>query len=204
LNYLTNLNLDSAPNFHRIKVIYEDKDHLAISAREFADFLGTMFKVWWANRDRYGAVQPFQWYADNIIDNKISLNCEISGDCAYRWFYLGPEGEASHCGIGGDYRALSYGNIKDRSIYDILHDRQRDEMAKRQIVLAETKCKDCCFWRICHGGCPIAAYLKNGDFHHPAPSCEETTTFFEKYFEPITGIKVDLKRDSRERQEYPA
>jgi len=194
LNYLTNINLDCAPIFHRIKVIYEDKDRLAISAEEFADFLGAIFKAWWADRDRYGAIQPFQWYADNIIDHKNSLTCEISGDCAYKWFYLGPEGEASHCGIGGDYGALSYGNIKDRSIHDILHDRQRDEMAKRQTVLLETKCKGCRFWRICHGGCPIAAYINSGDFNHPAPSCEETTIFFEKYFEPITGISVDLER----------
>ena len=139
LNYLTNLNLGSAPNFHRVKVFYEDKDHLAISPEEFADFLGTIFKLWWADRNRYGAVQPFQWYTDNIIDNRNSLNCEISGDCAFKWFYLGPEGEASHCGIAGDYQVRSYGNIRNRSLYEILHDRQRNEMAKRQIVLAKTK-----------------------------------------------------------------
>lgn len=202
LNYLTNLNLESAPNFHRVKILYEDKDHLAISAQEFADFLGAIFKVWWSNRDRFGAIQPFQWYVDNILDKKKSLNCEISGDCSYNWLYLGPEGEASHCGIAGDYQVLSYGNIKNRSIHEILHDRQRDEMAKRQIVLAETKCKDCRFWQICHGGCPVAAYVKHGNFNHPAPSCEETMIFLEKYFEPITGVKVDLKRAPREIRGY--
>jgi uncharacterized protein len=190
-HHLANLNVSSAPNFHPVRIFYEDKESVAITGEEFADFLGPIFKTWWENRERYGAVQPFQWYADTLISRRENLPCDFAGVCAYHWFFLSPEGEASHCGIAGDYRLLSYGQIQKRSIWDILHDSQRDPMVRRQTTLPQTLCRDCRCWPICHGGCPVSAWRTNGTFESRAPSCEETRIFMERYFEPITGWRPE-------------
>ena len=52
--HLVNLNLAAPPNFHRVQIFYEDKQDLAVSGSEFADFLGSFFETWWRNR---GAVR---------------------------------------------------------------------------------------------------------------------------------------------------
>lgn len=188
-HHLSNLNPRCPPIFHPVKVVGPDEHDLRIDAEEFADFLGAIFPVWWANRARYRGVQPFQWYVDNLIEGKRQLVCEISGECSNRWFYIGPEGEASHCGIAGDYAALSYGNIRDRSVEDILMDPQRDAMKARPKLLREGPCRECRFWDVCHGGCPVSALVAHGRMDVPAPSCDETKIFLERYFEPITGVR---------------
>lgn len=190
--YLTNLNTRSHPNFNQVKIYREDKNNLAITGEEFADFLGAIFPVWLKNQDRYPNIQPFSGYLRNVRDHDLSSVCESSGTCSYKWIYIGPEGETSQCGRTGDYKVLSYGNIKDFTLEEIIHHPQRNKLAERQTVLPEKECKNCRFWGICHGGCPLDAFMTCNDFLQRAPRCDTTRIFMEKYFEPITGLYADF------------
>ncbi len=190
--YLTNLNTRSHPNFNQVKLFGDDKTNLAISGEEFADFLGAIFPVWYKHMDRYPNVQPFSQYLRNIRDKDFSSICESSGTCSYKWIYIGPEGETSHCGRTGDYGVLPYGNLKEKTFRDIMKDPQRKQLADRQLYLPENDCIGCRFWGICHGGCPLDAYMTNQNFLSKSPRCETTKVFIEKYFEPVTGLKADF------------
>jgi uncharacterized protein len=194
--YLTNLNIRSHPNFNQIKMFGEDKHNLDISGEEFADFLGAIFPEWWKNRHRYPNVQPFARFTQYIQDHTLSLVCELSGSCSHKWLYIGPDGETSQCGRAGDYNIFQYGNIKDRSFQEIMQDGKRDQFLERQIQLPKTECKDCRFWGICHGGCPLDAYMIYQDFTHRSPSCDAVRIFIERYFEPITGLKADFRPEN--------
>ncbi|MBN2519422.1 MAG: radical SAM protein [Bacteroidales bacterium] len=191
--YLTNLNIRSHPNFNQVKIYGEDKNNLAITGEEFADFLGAIFPVWFKYQDRYPNVQPFSRLLMNVKDHSLSMVCESSGICSFRWIYIGPDGETSQCGRAGDYSILSYGNLRNNTFEEIMHSPQRNQLAERQSILPETECKNCRFWGICHGGCPLDAFMTYGDFMNAAPSCEATKIFMEKYFEPVTGLSVDFK-----------
>jgi uncharacterized protein len=190
--YLTNLNTRSHPNFNQVKIYREDKNNLSITSEEFADFLGAIFPVWLKNKERYPNVQPFSDILRNVKDKDLATVCESSGACSYKWIYIGPEGETSHCGRTGDYHVLTYGNIKDLTFEEIMHHPKRNQLAERQSVLPEKECKDCRFWGICHGGCPLDAYMTYDAFMHPSPRCNTTKIFMEKYFEPITGLHADF------------
>jgi len=190
--YLTNLNPRSHPNFNQVKIYDEDTHKLAITGEEFADFLGAIFPVWYKNKERYPNVQPFSDYLRNVRDCDLTSVCESSGNCSHKWIYIGPEGETSHCGRTGDHYVLSYGNIKDYTFEEIMHHPQRDQLTRRQSVLASTVCRNCRFWGICHGGCPLDAYMTSGDFIRRSPRCETTRVFMEKYFEPVTGLHADF------------
>lgn len=87
---------------------------------------------------------------------------------------------------------LSYGNIRDRSLSEIMGDRQRDQFVERQAKLPHGECKGCRFWGMCHGGCPLDAYQQTGSFIHKSPDCEIIRTFVPKYLEPITGCRADF------------
>jgi uncharacterized protein len=190
--YLTNLNTHSHPNFNQVKIFGDDQSKLSITSEAYADFLGAIFPVWYKNIDRYPNVQPFSQFLKNIRDKDFSTICESSGTCSYKWIYIGPEGETSQCGRTGDYNVLNYGNLKDKSFREIMISPHRKQLAERQAYLPDNECKNCRFWGICHGGCPLDAFMTHNSFMKPSPRCETTKIFIEKYFEPITGLQVDF------------
>lgn len=190
--YLTNLNIRSHPNFNVVKIVGPDPHNLAISGEEFADFLGAIFPVWYRHQDRYPDVQPFSRLLKNVLYKDKSLVCEVSGNCSHHWIYIGPDGETSQCGNAGDHHLLSFGNIKSSTFEEIMNHPDRDLMAKRQDILPLNECKECRFWGICHGGCPLDALMAYGDIMRSSPSCEATKVFIQRYFEPVTGLTVDL------------
>jgi uncharacterized protein len=191
---LSNLKLSGVFNLHPV-VVYEndDKNNIAITPLEFAEFLGKIFPVWWEHQGRYPEVQPFKSLINNYREGPHRLCCTESGACAYSHSYIGPDGHASHCGRSSDWDIISYGNIQDRSLGEIFEDEQRNEFVKRTELLPSTECNNCSFWGICHGGCPLDSYNKHKDFLHKTEWCEATKVFLEKYFEPITTLKANFR-----------
>jgi uncharacterized protein len=194
--FLTNINLRTSPCLNMVWVYGEDKHNLAISPEEFAHFLGAIFPVWWKHRDRYPHVRPFEGMVRTVADHNFGLVCENTGACAYNWIYIGPEGHTSQCGKSGDYSLAAYGLIQDRSLDEILNDRRRDLIASREEYLPESECRDCRFWGICHGGCPVDSLMTYGDYLHRSPDCAATRIFMEKYFEPITGLRAEFPKQA--------
>ena len=190
--FLENMNLNAGICYNVVKLFEEDTYDLKVTVDEWADWMGAIFEEWYKHRDRYPGVMPFTSIMKSMEENVKYLGCEDSGSCAYGWMYIGPTGKVSHCGRAGDYGMLDYGHIKDKTIKEILEDEQREVLAQRNKVLSEGECKDCRFWAICHGGCPLDANMSNKDFHTRYPFCGSKPKLYEKYIEPITGIKVDF------------
>jgi len=188
---LSNFKLSGGFMMNPVLIYGDDKNDIAITPEEYCDFLGTIFPYWYKHKDRFPMVDPFNNMMRNVRDKQISLGCSDAGDCAYHYAYIGPKGEASQCGRAGDWGIISYGNIKDRSLIDIYNDKSRDILVERTEMLPEGDCKDCRFWYICHGGCPLDAYSKHNEFLRKSSWCEAKKGFLEKYFEPITGLKAE-------------
>ncbi len=194
-HYLTNFKMSGGFNMNPVLIYGEDKDDIAITPLEFADFLGAIFPYWWEHRSRFPDVNPFKSILSNYDEQgrNLSLGCVDSGNCAYSHVYIGPEGETSQCGRAGDWEINSYGNIKDRPLLDIFKDPQREEFINRTAYLKDADCKGCRFWELCHGGCPLDAYHKHREFMHKTMWCEAKEVFLEKYFEPVTGMKFNME-----------
>ena len=111
--------------------------------------------------------------------------CSDSGTCAYQHINVLADGSLSHCGRSADWGLLNYGSIFDTTFAQALADPQRDELDRRNAVLPDSECKDCRFWSICHGGCPLDAWSQAGGFLHKSEWCYAKKGFIEKYFEPI-------------------
>jgi len=189
--FLSNLKMTGGFMLNPVLVYGEDKENIGLTQEEYADFLGAIFPYWWKHRDRYSQVSPFKMFVENIIEKKQTNGCEDTGNCAYGHVYIGPSGEASQCGRAGDWEIISYGNINERSLLDIMQDEQREQFIKRNDILFEGECKDCPFWNFCHGGCPLDSYIKHKDFKHRTNRCEGKKLFLEKYFLPITGARIE-------------
>lgn len=188
-NYLTNLS--DTVCFNSIYVYGEDVHDLRITGEEFADFLGAIFPLWLKHKDKIN-VRPFNDLYDFALNQQGKLVCEVAGNCTNRWMYIGPTGETSHCGKMGDYDLVSYGNIKDVEINEVINDLKRKQFIERLSILKEGECKDCRFWRICHGGCMVDSIMSNGNKNTVGLSCIWTKRFMENYLEPILNVRVDF------------
>ncbi len=188
---MTNLNATSPPAFNMIYCFVADENSIGITPEEYADFLGEILHLYWENPDRFGHIKPIATIID-VIQGKGGLVCDYSGKCANNWMYIGPQGQTSHCGKGGDFNFIQYGNIQDVSIHDVLYHPKREPFITRQLTLTKGPCRDCRFWGICHGGCPMDAYAAYRDFNRETGVCKWIKRFVEVYLEPITGLKVNM------------
>jgi uncharacterized protein len=191
--YLTNMKLSSGPCFNPVKIFDNDIHNLDITAEETANWLGKIYEVWYKNRDRFPNVKPFETITKNLEGKGVSVGCEDSGACAYNWAYIGPTGNTSQCGRSGDYHILDYGNIQDQTLEEVFQNKQREKLKKRTKILAEGDCKDCRYWSVCHGGCPLDSFMEYEDFNRKYPKCGEKQLLYEKYIEPLTGLKADYR-----------
>lgn len=193
--FLSNLSLTGGFMLNPVLIYGTDKSDIAITPMEYVDFLGQIFPVWWKHRDRYEDVDPFKMIVRNVIDHEDSLGCVDSGRCAYSHLYIGPDGETSQCGRSGDWDMISYGSINERSIREIMEDPKRQELLDRIAYLHENDCKDCRFWGICHGGCPLDAWKRGYGIMRKSEWCAMRKVFMTKYFEPITGIRYEQRNE---------
>ena len=168
----------------------EDTNHVGITAKEFADFLGEIFKEWWPHRDRYPYVEPFFSYLNHYTSGG-PVCCSESGQCAYSHIYIGPEGEYSHCGRSSDWDVFEIGNIDDMSIVQAFEHPYRKELEKRNDYLRNNDCKGCQYFKLCHGGCPLDGWNRTGSVLSKTEWCLSKKYFLQHYFEPITGLKFD-------------
>lgn len=168
----------------------EDKNGVGITAKEFADFLGTIFKEWWPIRSRYPYVEPFFSYV-NHYGKGGPVCCSESGNCAYSHIYIGPDGSYSHCGRASDWDVFEVGNVDTMSIVEAFNHAYRKDMAKRTAWLIENDCKGCEYFKICHGGCPLDGWNVKDTIFAKTEWCLSKKYFLKQYFEPITGLTLD-------------
>lgn len=189
--FLTNLHLTGGIMMNPVLIYDTVRRNIAISAQEYAEFLGAIFPYWWQHRHRYPDIQPFKMLTQSIINKELTLGCADSGDCTYNHINITPDGETSQCGRSADWSLLPYGNIVDTPLDTVLHHPLRAQLEERQRIIRHTECADCRFWELCHGGCPLDAYSVHKDFMHKSEWCAAKRLFIENYFEPITGVRFE-------------
>jgi uncharacterized protein len=187
--YLTNLKLGGSFAMNPVLLYDNRRDDLAITPEDYVTFLGTIFPLWWKYQNRYPDVDPFRSITQIIKDRELVLGCAESGACSYQHVNVDPYGETSQCGRSSDWGLLSYGNVREQSLAVVFSNSQRDDLKRRNEVLRQGGCRDCRFWTICHGGCPLDSYPKHADFLHISEWGCARKNFIEQYFEPITGLK---------------
>ena len=104
--------------------------------------------------------------ADGVVpglEGHSRLCCDSRGMCHTSHLGINPDGAVFGCGRQSDHRANLFGNIFDDSLDEILRRREQGALAGRSPGLREGFCRDCRFWELCHGGCPMMGLLYHGD-----------------------------------------
>jgi len=184
-NFLTNMSPRRGLMFNPLLVYGGGLDQIKISPAEYAEFLGTIFPLWWRNREDFGPVEPFASLVRYLLEGRKSSMCTDSGACADSHVSVLPDGSAFHCGRAADWGLLPYGSIYEKSFSQIFSDPQREILKRRQAVLPATECRGCRGWDICHGGCPLEGWFAAGSFLHKSDWCRAKQELIETYVEPL-------------------
>lgn len=188
-HYLMNLTLLGSVSFNPVLIYDEERQALAVTPGQYVEFLGKALQAWWPIRSRFPDVQPFRSLLDNVVNGSRHLGCAESGRCARSHVNITPDGETSQCGRSADWGLLPYGNLRERSIDEIIAHPGREALIDRIDKVRQTECAGCRFWEICHGGCPLDAWSKHKSFDHKSEWCAARKDFLQEHFEPLAGVK---------------
>jgi uncharacterized protein len=174
--------------FHSItSMTSEMESQLAISTSEFADASNKLFDLgFYQPEPRVTEVNPTVHYARSLLLGSASGYCVMSEACADEYFSFEPNGLVSACDRFAGNTKLSFGNITENSLEEIMKSPVRQEFLDRWRILNEGVCKDCEWGSVCHGGCPHEAYVKNCTILGQDPNCEAYKRIFSHISETIS------------------
>lgn len=157
-----------------------NQDEYGITPSEYADMAIELFDLWYNDSQNKLVESNFAEIASNIITKKTS-HCMFGINCQENFFAVSPSGDIMQCGrfCDDEYKKYSYGNIKQKTLKEILEDRKKHESFRRASYIAEGSCSVCEFYSICHGGCLHEGFIKSGDFKHKTFLCSAYKKVFE-------------------------
>lgn len=155
---------------------------LHITADEFGRFLVDLFEVWKADSMRMNVSPLIEWQRAWFGDLN-ALCCDGRGVCHETHLGLNPDGTVYGCGRASDDCSHPLGNIFTDAFEEILTREPRASLGRRSETLQETCCRDCPYWHLCRGGCPMVAWLYHGDLFRESYFCESKKMVFGRYRE---------------------
>lgn len=193
--YLTNLSLAGTVFLNPVLILGGKGQDLAVSPREYLQFLGTIFPHWWKNRGRYPGVQPFAALTERILGRKMEPGCMDFGTCnsSFRHIELTPEGKALQSGYAGALEMPDYGNIQEIALAKILQNEKKEAFVKAVEELRNRGCMECRYWDLCHPGTLHPAPFADVILMYKTQWCETRIRFIEDVFEPVTGVRFEPK-----------
>lgn len=160
---------------------------LWITADEYGQFLVDLCEVWLADRMRCSVMPLMEWY--RAWKGSSRLCCDSRGVCHTSHLGINPDGAVFGCGRQSDHRANLLGNIFEDRLDDLLQRREQGSLAGRSQGLRDGFCRDCRFWELCHGGCPMMGLLYHGDMLRETYFCDSRKRVYE-HFESLFGPPV--------------
>jgi len=170
------------PLYHEGRALLPEGERYYITPREWGRFIVELHEIWDAD-DKKHTIEPFAALWDFHQGTGYSLDCEHSGSCSEHHLGIGTDGTVYCCCRGVDLARRPYGNLNSEKLASILMSPYRVQLHNRSIYLRMTVCRDCKWWRYCHGGCPVESDISYGDLFHPTSWCEG----WERYFDTIFG-----------------
>ena len=194
--FLTNLSLTGGFSMNPVYICGDERKDIAITPEEYSDFLGAIFPYWWKYRERHPYTQPFSGLTKNIVEG--SGRSEHFGfgicDSAINNIVIAPDGESSQNGMSLQLELPRYGNIGECTLNAILNNYKVDQFVERVKELGEKECKDCRFFTLCHDEISIENSSEYKILVTKSEWCRARIGFIEKYFEPVTGVKFESRK----------
>ncbi|MFH1585462.1 MAG: radical SAM protein [archaeon] len=145
-----------------------------------------LFEYWMNTGDKFAGLS-LKKYLQSVLTGE-PRECTYLENCQDHFLGIDHDGSVYPCAcFHSDLEEFCYGNILTDSLQEILSHPQRTKLAQRSKVIEEDCSNDCDHFSICYGGCPLKAYLANGDVNSKDYNC----TQYQKLFSHIKNSVLD-------------
>lgn len=144
-----------------------------------ASFMTELYGIWRSDGERLN-LSPYNSLKDRLLFNTGVLLCSWSYSCANSLIAVAPDGGVSQCDCWvATFGGYHFSTPQAGDIDSILSSENRNQFLDRPLKLVrDTRCGECDFWKLCHGGCPVRAYAFNGDMNTPDHYCKVYRAMF--------------------------
>lgn len=133
---------------------YNKFDDDSVDPIKLGEWLVDLYELYF-NASKRIHIREFDLITRRILNhphNACSMSCR---EACGSYITITPSGALEFC---DDYdldegRKNSLGNLKDKSLLDILKDEQYQNMKKESLNIIKNKCNDCNVYDLCRGGC---------------------------------------------------
>jgi uncharacterized protein len=152
---------------------------------EYGGFLCRLFDAWASTTRQRVKVSPLDLYLKAILGGG-PYECQQQETCVGSCLGVKPSGDAVLC---SRFETPLLGNIHDQTIQELLATPFAEAIRRRAETLSD--CHPCKYWSICHGGCPLNAWVISHDPLAKDPFCKD----YQRIFARIQRALADLQRN---------
>jgi uncharacterized protein len=180
--FLTNLNLESRVTLNPVLIVEGRGAELAISPREYIDFLGAIYPFWQQHRQRFPSVQPLESWDRALSSRSAESPTDDDQDVQLS---VQPDGTVGPCLPDGMTGAQVYGRIGTDDLGRLFTAHRLWQRQTEGRMRSRSECARCCWWSVCRGGFELDAAAQAGDSMLDNGWCDARRTFFDRYFQPL-------------------
>ena len=151
---------------------------------EYGRFLCRLFDAWTGTAERRVRVSPLDLYLKAILGGG-PYECQQQETCVGSCLGVKPSGDTVLC---SRFETPILGNIQEWEIQELLATPFAAALRRRAETLSD--CHSCKHWSICHGGCPLNAWVINHDPLVKDPFCKD----YQRIFARIQRALADLEK----------
>lgn len=152
-------------------------EDLSITAEEYAKFYGEMLDLFLKQPEFRLKIVPIFHHVMSFLKGSSVGLCANDINCAANYLSFSPDGEVFNCNRFIDYPEVSFGNISQQPLSEILKSSFRTAFALRSQQIAK-ECSNCRFLSICNGGCPSEQYVKTRSIFGKSAECSVNSLIF--------------------------
>lgn len=162
------------------------QDGLLINYSEYDSFIDSIIELW-NGSDKQFPIFPINDWINIKKKHNCNSPCAYSESCGISQLGIDENLFAYPCGRFSDGNALSLGNLRELSIYELRKNLLKTGLYMRREILRNTLCRDCESWEYCKGGCADDARLQNNDIFEKTIWCP----VFQNIHEKIRRINIE-------------
>jgi len=168
---------------------------LLLSPGDYGRFLIEIADVWLGDHRRL-ILSPVRDLV-RACEGGAVTSCDLAGreGCVEGHLGVDPDGFVYNCGRAVDAGGLRFGRLGEVSLEECLEHPSRRVLLDREDALLSGRCRDCEYWRFCHGGCPYESHTESEQAHQRTLLCEDYQLFFD--WLRGSGQSLDSARDKR-------
>jgi len=158
---------------------------LALTPQEYAQVAIKLFDRWFFQTERrLNMVVPPYHFLMAILKGG-NTYCAFSRCCSQHYVAVSPNGSVHSCVLFAQHPQMSFGNIIEDNLKDILSSEARKPFLESRTTQI-AKCLSCEWSAICQSGCPYHAFHQKGTLKSEDTFCESYRLIFQHVHNRVT------------------